>query len=68
MSGGSLKRVEVFLAGESQTRLIFSTAEDVERSGESAARVVKYFWGAGGDSLKNIGYLDFRTPDRVVYK
>ena len=68
MSGGSLKRVEVFLAGESQTRLIFSTAEDVERSGESAARVVKYFWGAGGDNLKNIGYLDFRTPDRVVYK
>lgn len=63
----SFKSVEVLLTGV-DTRIIFSIDEDAARSGIAAARAVKYIQKGGVEALKGVGYIDVRTPERVVYR
>lgn len=63
----SFKSVEVLLTGV-DTRIIFSIDEDATRSGIAAARAVKYIQKGGVEALKGVGYIDVRTPERVVYR
>lgn len=67
IDGQSYKSVEVLINGV-DTRLIFSIDEDVTRSGIAAARAVKFIQKGGAEALKGVGYIDVRTPERVLYK
>lgn len=63
----SFKSVEVLLTGV-DTRIVFSIDEDVKRSGVAAARAIKFIEKGGVEALKGVGYIDVRTPERVVYR
>lgn len=63
----SFKSVEVLITGV-DTRIIFSIDEDVSRSGVAAARAIKFIEKGGVEALRGVGYIDVRTPERVVYR
>lgn len=65
----SYKSIDVLLDGV-EARLIFSIDEDFTRSGIAASRAVKYIEkeGGGEQALKNLTYIDIRTPERVLYR
>ncbi|HRV76373.1 MAG: hypothetical protein H6799_01875 [Candidatus Nomurabacteria bacterium] len=63
----SFKDVEVLINGF-ETRVIFSIDEDVTRSGIAAARTIKFIQKGGVEVMKGVGYIDVRTPERVLYR
>jgi hypothetical protein len=67
IDAGSFRAVEVLLNGY-ETRIIFSVDEDPAQSGIAAARSVKFLQKGGVEVLKSVGYIDVRTPERVVYR
>jgi hypothetical protein len=67
IDASSFKSVELLLPGV-ETRIIFSIDEDVNRSGVAAARAIKFIEKSGVGGLPTVGYIDVRTPERVLYK